>query len=202
MLAAHISAAFCQRRYDHLIYSQIIYTDSRTYNIDNGINRSYLMKMHLLNRKPVGLRLCLRNNQKHFSGQLLYMLIGIQPINNCINIMQVPMLMRMCMLVVMLVLMAVLMLVAVLVAVTVLMAVLVLVAVAVTVLMLVAVLMLMAVLMLQMHIKVKGIQPAGHLPSKMKMISVHLHTVKHPLQLCPIRSQIKQSSYRHISADS
>jgi len=192
MLAAHISAAFCQRRYNHLIYSQIIYTDSRTYNIDNGINRSYLMKMHLLNRKPVGLRLCLRNNQKHFSGQLLYMLIGIQPINNCINIMQVPMLMRMCMLVAMLVLMAVLMLVAVLVAVTVLMAVLVL----------VAVLMLMAVLMLQMHIKVKGIQPAGHLPSKMKMISVHLHTVKHPLQLCLICSQIKQSSYRHISADS
>ena len=156
------------------------------------------MKMHLLNRKPVGLRLCLRNHQKHFSGQLLYMLIGIQPINNCINIMQVPMLMRMCMLVAMLVLMAVLMLVAV----TVLMAVLVLVAVPMAVLVLVAVLMLMAVLMLQMHIKVKGIQPAGHLPSKMKMISVHLHTVKHPLQLCPIRSQIKQSSYRHISADS
>ena len=104
--------------------------------------------------------------------------------------MQVPMLMRMCMLVAMLVLMAVLMLVAVL------MAVLVLVAVPM------AVLVLVAVLMLQMHIKVKGIQPAGHLPSKMKMISVHLHTVKHPLQLCPIRSQIKQSSYRHISADS
>ena len=126
-----------------------------------------------VNGKAVSLRLCLRNNQKHFSGQIFYMFIGIQSINNGIDIMQIAMFMT------------VRMSMAVLVGMTVCMIVTVLMIVAVIVTMF----MIMAVFVLQMHIKVKGIQSAGHFSSKVQMISIHLHTVKHPFQLFPIRPQ-------------
>ena len=180
------------------------------------------MKMHLFNGKAVSLRLCLRNNQKHFSGQIFYMFIGIQSINNSIDIMQIAMFMtvrmsmavlvgmtvrmivNVLMIVAVLMIMAVFMVVTMLMIVAVLMIVNVFVGMAVFMIMfmLVVMFMIMAVFVLQMHIKVKGIQSAGHFSSKVQMISIHLHTVKHPFQLFPIRSQIQQSSYRHIAADS
>ena len=160
--------------------------------------------MHLFNGKAVSLRLCLRNNQKHFSGQIFYMFIGIQSINNGIDIMQIAMFMTVRMSMAVLVGMTVRMIVNVLMIVAVLMIVNVFVGMAVFMIMfmLVVMFMIMAVFVLQMHIKVKGIQSAGHFSSKVQMISIHLHTVKHPFQLFPIRSQIQQSSYRHIAADS
>ena len=198
MLAAYISAAFCQRRYNNLIYSQIIYTDSSADNIDNGVNCTHLMKMHLFNGKAVSLRLCLRNKQKHFSGQIFYMFIGIQSINNGIDIMQIAMFMTVRMSMAVLVGMTVCMIVNVLMIVVMFM----IMAVFMVVTMLMVMFMIMAVFVLQMHIKVKGIQSAGHFSSKVQMISIHLHTVKHPFQLFLIRPQIQQSSYRHIAADS
>ena len=50
----------------------------------------------------------------------------------------------------------------------------------VSMLMPVAMLILVSMLMtifLQVHIKIIRIQPAGHLPSKVQVIAVHLHTV-------------------------
>ena len=54
---------------------------------------------------------------------------------------------------------------------------------------------------LQMHIKIKGIQTAHHLPAKMQMVSIHSQALQRILQHLPVRSQIKQGSYRHIPAD-
>ena len=74
----------------------------------------------------------------------------------------------------------------------------------VTFLMPVAFLMTVAFLMLmllQMHIKIKCIQTAHNLPSEMQMVSIHSQALQRILQRLPVRSQIKQGSYRHIPAD-
>ena len=54
---------------------------------------------------------------------------------------------------------------------------------------------------LQMHIKIKGIQTAHHLPAKMQMVSIHSQALQRILQHLPVRSQVKQGSYRHVPAD-
>lgn len=77
---------------------------------------------------------------------------------------------------------------------------------AVTILMTVTIFMTVAFLMtmlmlLQMHIKIKCIQTAHNLPSKMQMVSIHSQALQRILQHLPVRSQIKQGSYRHIPAD-
>ena len=77
---------------------------------------------------------------------------------------------------------------------------------AMTILMAVAFLTTVAFLMtmlmlLQMHIKIKCIQTAHNLPSKMQMVSIHSQALQRILQHLPVRSQIKQGSHRHIPAD-
>ena len=77
---------------------------------------------------------------------------------------------------------------------------------AVTILMTVTIFMTVAFLMtmlmlLQMHIKIKCIQTAHNLPSEMQMVSIHSQALQRILQHLPVRSQIKQGSYRHIPAD-
>ena len=42
---------------------------------------------------------------------------------------------------------------------------------------------------------------AHHLPAKMQMVSIHSQALQRILQHLPVRSQVKQGSYRHVPAD-
>ena len=64
-----------------------------------------------------------------------------------------------------------------------------------------AVIVLILMPILQMHIKIKSIQTAHNLPAKMQMVSIHSQALQRILQHLPVRSQVKQSSYRHVPAD-
>ena len=97
MLTVNMPVSLTKRRHCHFLYSQIIDAYSNAYNVNNRINRPYFMKMYLFNGKTMSFRLCLCHNREHLSGQLLYMVIGIQTINNLIHIVKVPVNVRMSM---------------------------------------------------------------------------------------------------------
>ena len=222
MLAVDMAVTFRQCRNHHILHTQIVDADCRTDNVHYRINGSHFVEMNLFNRKPMGLGFRLCHNAEHGPGHFLHPFIGIQTVYDMINVVEVPVNvgMRMTVLILMTVLMlmavtflmavAFLMTVTFLMAVTFLMPVAFLMAVtifmAVTILMTVTIFMTVAFLMtmlmlLQMHIKIKCIQTAHNLPSKMQMVSIHSQALQRILQHLPVRSQIKQGSYRHIPAD-
>ena len=204
VLAVDMAVTFRQCRNHHILHTQIVDADCRTDNVHYRINGSHFVEMNLFNRKPMGLGFRLCHNAEHGPGHFLHPLIGIQTVYDMINVVEVPVNvgMRMTVLILMTVLMLMavtfLMAVAFLMAVTIFMAVTIL--MTVTIFMTVAFLMTMLML-LQMHIKIKCIQTAHNLPSKMQMVSIHSQALQRILQHLPVRSQIKQGSYRHIPAD-
>ena len=86
VLAPDLAVALRQRRYHNLLYSQVVETDCHADDIDNGIDRSHLMKMNLINGKTVGLCFRLCYNQKHVLRQFLHCIVGIQAAYDFINI--------------------------------------------------------------------------------------------------------------------
>ena len=185
-----MTVALREGGHDYLMNIQIIYTECHAYNVNNGIDCPYFMKMHLINGKPVGLGFCLCHDPKHFPGQLFHTSAGIQTVDDLIYVIEISVNvmvgMYMTVRLVMAVMMAGLMTVCML----------------VTVALFMTVPMLMTLALLQMHIKIKNIQPAGLPPSKMEMIPTKPHAVQSPYKSFLIRSQIQQRPYGHISADS
>ncbi len=152
--------------------------------------------MDLLDGQPVGLGFRLSHDLKHPPRPLLHPGTGVHAVDDRADIRQVAvnvgmgvgMSVYMVVIVTMLVGVCMHMLVTMLILVTMLlvmtMSVLVTMLMSVSMLMPVTMLILMSMLMamlvpvsLQVHIKIIRIQPAGHLPSKVQVIAVHLHTV-------------------------
>ena len=180
VLAVDMAVTFRQCRNHHILHTQIVDTDCRTDNVHYRINGPHFVEMNLFNRKPMGLGFRLCHNAEHGPGHFLHPLIGIQTVYDMINVVEVPVNVGMRMTVTSLMPVTILM--------------------TVTIFMTVAFLMTMLML-LQMHIKIKCIQTAHNLPSKMQMVSIHSQALQRILQHLPVRSQIKQGSYRHIPAD-
>ena len=62
MLTAHTAVALAQLGKDHAIHREVIQTDGRGSDIDDGVHRSRLVKMHQTHVCPVNSRLRLRQH--------------------------------------------------------------------------------------------------------------------------------------------
>ena len=70
VLTAHRTCAIRQVRQDHPVDLQFIQTDRGRSDVHNGIDCSDLVEMYLIDRFPVHMCFCLRNDRKHPEGQL------------------------------------------------------------------------------------------------------------------------------------
>ena len=184
MLAADVAAPLGERGKHDFLRAQIVHADCRTDDVHDGIDGPHFVEMHLLHGNPVRLRLRLRHDVEHAAGVRLHIRIGVQTVDDGIDVLDVAVGVGVTVLVSMAVLMAVavLMVMSVHMIAAMRMGMSMLVIVRVLILMFVLMTMLvgmfMAMLMplrplFQMHVKIKRIDPAFLRSTEMQMISVH-----------------------------
>ena len=208
MLASDKTASLAEPRHNHLVRRQVVQADGGGNNIYNGIDRSYLVKMHLIERHTVRFCFCFCKNLENPLCQSSRSRCQITAADNGKNLRQAAVLMMVMMLSCVFLVMAVCMFLV--------MYMLMIVRMLMMVYMLLSMCMrfrhipmqirhiMIVVLMLRIQndIEVAGIQPRFFHSRNGSFVSRQLKACQCLLQYLLVCSQIEQSRNGHIPADS
>ena len=95
VLAAYGPLSFADAGTINTLCAEIVQAHRRADNVNNGIHRTNLVKMNLVNRQPVRFGFRFGDNFKNFDGKLFCVFGNAAVLNNMYNVVQIPVGMRM-----------------------------------------------------------------------------------------------------------
>ena len=101
MRTAHLPKACIHGRRNHLIRSKLLHKHTHRHHINNSVQLSNLMEMHLSHALSVHPAFSIRNNIIHCTCIMLYLITDIQRINNTMHLRKRGMIMLVCVLMIM-----------------------------------------------------------------------------------------------------